>query len=142
MIDQPEHEAVYHPDVSRRGWLVNPDNAAFDNKGRLWISTDQGEFQPQNNIADGMWATDTQGEGRALTKMFFACPVGAEMCGPCFTPDGTTMFLAVQHPGEGNWEKPSTFAAPLTRWPDFKDGVPPRPSVVVVRRDDGGEIGG
>ncbi|MCH7547856.1 MAG: PhoX family phosphatase [Planctomycetes bacterium] len=140
--EQPEHEAVYHPDVSRHGWLVNPDNAAFDNKGRLWISTDQGEFQPQNNIADGMWATDTQGEGRALTKMFFACPVGAEMCGPCFTPDGTTMFLAVQHPGEGNWEKPSTFASPLTRWPDFQDGVPPRPSVVAVRRDDGGEIGG
>jgi len=139
--DQTDHSAVYHPDVSRHGWLVNPDNAAFDNKGRLWIATDQGEDQPGNDMADGMWATDTEGGGRALTRMFFACPVGAEMCGPCFTPDGTTMFLAVQHPGEGTSEKPSTFDAPLTRWPDFADGMPPRPTVVAVRREDAGEIG-
>ncbi|WP_263485075.1 DUF839 domain-containing protein [Mesorhizobium sp. ES1-4] len=30
--------------------------------------------------------------------MLFTCPHGAEATGPCFTPDGTPLFLSVQHP--------------------------------------------
>ena len=89
--------------------------------------------------ADGLYGADTSGAGRAVTKRFFAVPRGAELCGPCFTPDAKTLFLAVQHPGE---EKASIFAKPSTRWPDFSPDVPPRPAVVVVTKDDGGEIGG
>jgi uncharacterized protein len=85
-----------------------------------------------------MWATDVDGPGRALTKLFFACPRGAEMCGPEFTPDNKTLFLVVQHPGEIDG---ATFEKPATRWPDFKPTMPPRPSVVAIKKNDGGEIG-
>jgi secreted PhoX family phosphatase len=129
--------ARYHPGVSRNGWFANPDNFGFDAKGRMWIGSDQGPDQPRNKIADGVYATDTLGPGRALTKCFFTAPVGAELCSPSFAPDNRTLFVSVQHPGEG-----SGFDAPLTRWPDFKDGAPPRPAVVAITKKDGGVIGG
>ena len=126
-----------NPGVSKTGGPVNPDNLVFDPAGRLWITTDQGPAQSRRGIADGVYATQTSGPGRALTRLFFTVPVGAEPTGPCFTPDGKTLFVAVQHPGEG-----SGFDDPSTRWPDFKDGVPPRPSIVAITRKDGGVIGG
>ena len=132
----PGDGARYHPAVTDAGWLSTPDNCAFDGKGRLWIATDGA---PKSGLADGIWATDCEGSGRMLTKHFFAAPRGAEMCGPCFAPDDRTLFGAVQHPAD---EKNSTFVNPSTRWPDFRDGMPPRPSVVAITRDDGGVIGG
>ena len=78
--------------------------------------------------------------------MFFRVPVGAELCGPTFTPDDKTLFLAVQHPASDGtkdfpgFERRSTFDDAATRWPDFKDDMPPRPSVVVVTKEDGGPI--
>jgi uncharacterized protein len=129
------HGAKYHPDVSANGWLSTPDNCAIDGRGRLWIATDGAS---KSGIADGVWATDVEGAGRMLTKRFFAAPRGAELCGPCFAPDDRTFFAAVQHPAD---EKNSTFAKPSTRWPDFKDNMPTRPSVVVITKSDGGVIG-
>ena len=84
------------------------------------------------------WTNVTTGAGiaSAATKYFYRAPVGAELCSPCFTPDNKTLFFAIQHPGDG-----SDFKSPFTRWPDFNDKIPPRPSIVVVTKDDGGEIG-
>ncbi len=128
--------ARYHRATTDNGWLSCPDNCAFDSKGRLWIATDGAPSAA--GVADGIWAADTQGPGRALTRQFYRAPTGAEVCGPCFTPDNRTLFLAIQHPGD---DAGSTFERPSTRWPDFADGVPPRPSVIAIVRRDGGEIG-
>jgi secreted PhoX family phosphatase len=131
-----KHEGTkYHPATSENGWLSCPDNVAFDSKGRLWIAMDSGEVA---GIADGLYASDVAGEGRALTRHFFAGPRGSEICGPLLTPDDRTLFLAIQHPGEGPG---SSYEKPSTRWPDFKDGMPPRPSIVAITKKDGGIIG-
>ncbi|ALJ35556.1 PhoX family phosphatase [Azospirillum brasilense] len=141
--------AQFHADTSANGWFSCPDNAAVDHRGRLWITTDQGEnWKKASGTADGVWAVETEGNLRGLSKMFYRVPVGAEMCGPCFTTDDKTLFVAVQHPatdGVDQWEgfkgKLSSFEDPATRWPDFKPNMPPRPSVVAITKKDGGVIG-
>ncbi|GAA4251940.1 DUF839 domain-containing protein [Azospirillum formosense] len=141
--------AQFHADTSANGWFSCPDNAAVDHRGRLWITTDQGEnWKKASGTADGVWAVETEGDLRGLSKMFYRVPVGAEMCGPCFTTDDKTLFVAVQHPatdGVDQWEgfkgKLSSFEDPATRWPDFKPNMPPRPSVVAITKKDGGVIG-
>ena len=126
----------YHRATSDEGWLSCPDNCAFDSKGRIWIATDGAPTAA--GVADGIYAADTTGRGRGLTRLFYQAPTGAEVCGPCMLPDDSALFLAIQHPGE---EAGSTFEQPSTRWPDFAEGMPPRPSVVVITKTGGGPVG-
>jgi hypothetical protein len=130
-----EAGASYHAEISANGWFGSPDNCAFDPKGRLWIATD-GAPKGLNN---GAWACDVVGEGRALTRHFYRTPNGAELCGPEFTPDGKTLFVSIQHPGLAG--QGSVFDDASSKWPDFKDGMPPRSSVVAITKADGGDIG-
>jgi secreted PhoX family phosphatase len=132
--------ATFNPLTSQNSWFGMPDNCAFDSMGRLWIATD-GNSPKKTGRNDGIWAMETSGKLRGTSKLFFRVPIGAEMCGPMFTPDTQTLFVAVQHPGEGSRDEPSTFESPTTRWPDFKPDVPPRPSVIAITRKGGGKIG-
>jgi secreted PhoX family phosphatase len=138
--------ALWSPEVSADGWFACPDNAAVDSEGRLWIATDQGERWPRTGRADGLFGLETEGERRGTPKLFFRCPIGAELCGPRFTKDGETLFVSVQHPAADGAEaligfgRPSTFKDPVTRWPDFDETMPPRPSVIVITKDGGGKI--
>jgi uncharacterized protein len=135
--------ATFSSATTEDGWFGMPDNCAVDNMGRLWIATD-GNQPSRTGRSDGLWAMETEGEARRTSKHFFRGPSGGEICGPCFTPDDETLFLAIQHPGEADDDdpnaKPASYEEPSTRWPDFNPAMPPRPSIVVVTKRGGGKI--
>lgn len=135
----PAAGASFNPATTEDGWFAMPDNLAVDPQGRLWVATD-GQSPWSTGRADGLWAIETEGSARATAKHFFQVPLGAELCGPAFTPNLETLFVAVQHPGKSDGVMPSTFENPLTRWPDFKDGIPPRPAIVAITKKGGGKI--
>lgn len=137
--------ATFSSATTENGWFGMPDNCAADSDGRLWISTD-GNSASDTGRTDGLWALDTKREARAASRLFYRVPVGAEMCGPQPTPDIATFFVAAQHPGDGgeDWEghgRPSYYEDLSTRWPDLRDDMPVRPSVVAITKQGGGRIG-
>ncbi|HEY6135746.1 MAG TPA: PhoX family phosphatase [Rubrivivax sp.] len=121
-----------------------PDGISFDQRGVLWVQTDmgptvmnKGEFARIGN--NQMLACDVStGEMRR----FLTGPVNGEVAGAAFTPDGTTVFVNIQHPGETPSERSDPAEpAKFSRWPDYRAGGRPRSATVVVRRKDGGVIG-
>lgn len=130
----PADGATFPPETTADGWFVEPDNFGFDPAGRLWLCSDG----PGIREHDGLWAMHTGGQQAGLSRLFYSPPMRAECCSPAFTPDGTTMFLSIQHPSEGS----SGIEQAVTRWPDFKPGMPPRPALIAIRRSDGGKVGG
>ncbi len=121
-----------------------PDGISFDAGGTLWVQTDmgptamnKGEMARIGN--NQMLACDlSSGEMRR----FLVGPVNCEITGATWTPDGRTMFVNIQHPGETPSER-SDPSEPrrFSNWPDFRPGGRPRSATVVIRKLDGGVIG-
>jgi uncharacterized protein len=120
-----------YSDRSQVSPIACPDNLGFDPSGRLWIVTDADEELIGNN---GCFVVPTTGPDRGLLKQVLSAPIGAEVCGCEFTPDGTTLFLSIQHPGEGG-----TVDNPVSHWPDGS-GLPARSAVIAVSRIDGSPL--
>lgn len=121
-----------------------PDGIAFDARGLLWIQTDahatqmnRGEFANIGN--NQMLACDV---ATGEIRRFLTGPVNCEITGMTMTPDGRTMFINVQHPGETPTDR-SDPSDPdkYSRWPDYAANGRPRSSTVVIRRADGGIVG-
>jgi secreted PhoX family phosphatase len=112
--------------------MGSPDNIGFDAAGNLWIVTDGPQAEGANN---GCWATPTAGPNRGRLQQFMSGPVACEVCGCQFSPDNETLFISIQHPGEGG-----TTAEPRSHWPDGGTSQP-RSSVIAIRKEDGGIIG-
>lgn len=124
--------APFHSDTDTKSRFTDPDNLSVDPLGRLWVCTDDG-----NGARDALYVMQTEGPERNLSRRFYLPALEAECCSPAFTPDGQTLFLSVQHPGE----EAANLASSVTQWPGLAAGEPPRPSVIVITRDDGGVIG-
>jgi len=126
-----------------------PDGLWFDPFGRLWVQTDQagdGSGDWVNIGANCMVCADPNtGEARR----FLTGPNRCEVTGVTMTPDGRSMFVGVQHPGEdATAANPTAFSNwPQGQWATASDGrtaLPagrPRSGVVVITKNDGGVIG-
>ena len=111
----------------------SPDNLVFDAYGNLWMVTDisssrvaTGIYEFQGNNAMFYFATEGADAGRAY--QFASGPNQAELTGPFWTPDGSTMFLSVQHPGE----ELESLEALSSHWPNLNGDPLPRPGVVAI----------
>lgn len=118
-------------DKSQVSPISAPDNTTFAPNGNLLIATDG---QDALGIHDAFHFVPLSGPERGHVQQFCTVPRGAEACGPAFTPDGQTLFLAVQHPGDGG-----TLTEPVSDFPDA--GRPARPAMVSIWKTGGGAVG-
>ena len=117
--------------------LSSPDGLWIDPDSRVWIQMDSGYTDPCGNCAM-LVADPTTGD----LKRFLVGPIDQEITGITMTPDQRTLFINVQHPGEGT--SATDFAAGnyTSSWPDFMPATrPPRSATVVVWKNDGGIVG-
>lgn len=149
-------------------WFGRPGNTAT---GILWIQTDDGAFTDVTNCMMLAAIPGTRGDGAArivtgtdaagmtrtvqtfagkpatptILRRFLVGPVECEITGIDSTPDGRTLFVNIQHPGE---EKQATFNNPSTfgsHWPGNQFGsdanARPRSATIVITKNDGGVVG-
>ena len=145
----------------------SPDGAWFGSNGIFWIQTDDGAYTDVTNcmllaalpgvVGDGAARTVTNTDatgatktvqtfvgaapGTAKLKRFLVGPSQAEITGITESPDGKSLFVNIQHPGE---DMPVADIGDPTRytshWPD--GGLArPRSATIVIQRDDGGVVG-
>lgn len=145
-------------------WFGLPSNPSGQVTPLMWMQTDDGAFTDQTNCMmlaaipgivgdgkaqtvtstlDGQTATVTTRAGRApgaTLRRFLVGPKECEITGIHSTPDGRSLFVNIQHPGENgnpanitsNWPANQAAAAP---------GQRPRSSTIVITRDGGGVVG-
>lgn len=158
------------------GGFACADNLVFDPAGNLWmvtdISTTVQNFPTERSRGDAshpggkqfpgifgnnaMFMIPTRGPSAGIPHTFATGPMECELTGPTFTPDGRTLVLAVQHPGETHGRRPAHAPArrqwhvvhdranhaflqerfvPLgSNFPSGEPGAAPRPSVVCITR--------
>ncbi|MDP3466280.1 MAG: PhoX family phosphatase [Sulfuricurvum sp.] len=133
-------------------------------KGLMWIQTDDGAYTdttncmllaalpgsvndgattaitsklvPTNGTADQTITTYVGAKpGTTKLKRFLVGPKDCEITGITETPDGKTIFVNVQHPGEDG-----TTTALTSHWPDGGTARP-RSSTIVITKNDGGIVG-
>ncbi len=126
--------------------FASPDNLVFDADDNIWVVTDissssvgRGAYAFHGNNAVFMLPRGESGVAYRFANM----PRDAEGTGPYFTPDESTLFVNVQHPGENAQNSAtSVFGQPATYtsyWPRGNKATgtnpsEPIPSTVAIYR--------
>ena len=159
--------------LTAKNAFSSPDGLWFSKAtGICWIQTDDGAFTDETNcmmlaaipgqvgdggkvtvknkmVVGGAEQSGTQETflgaalGEAKLRRFLVAPKGAEVTGLAETPDGRTLFVNIQHPGELS-KALSSGEAPQSTWPGNQGVGPqgrPRSATIVITRKDGGLIG-
>ncbi|MGR5470697.1 alkaline phosphatase PhoX, partial [Vibrio astriarenae] len=74
-------------------------------------------------------------DNQAELKRFFVGPNGCEVTGFTISPDYKSLFVNIQHPGNWPYSDNAAEATPAGM------KLRPRAATVVIRREDGDEIG-
>ncbi len=120
-----------------------PDGIWCDQNSRLWIQTDMGDIGPDQKgplEPFGMNAMLAADPATGDIRRFLTGPWGQEITGVISTPDGTTMFVNVQHPGAHSSAEEFAAGKYGSGFPDY-NGTPPRSATLVITREDSGVIG-
>ena len=134
----------------------------------LWVQTDDGAYTDVTNcmmlvgqpgrVADGTVrnVTSTLASGASVTvqtrigalpgtnlRRFLVGPKGCEITGIDSTPDGRTVFVNIQHPGETGSPTPPVPA--ISAWPASQNNpaatARPRSATIVITKNDGAVVG-
>jgi secreted PhoX family phosphatase len=128
--------------------FASPDGLWFDAGGRLWIQTDVSTSVLGNpeHAAFGNNQMLVADPATGAVRRFLTGPRGCEVTGITATPDGKTLFVNIQHPGETASERsdpanPTAVSAwPANQFPSLAGGRP-RSATLAIRRADGGVVG-
>jgi len=162
--------------------FANPDNLLVDRSGNIWMVTDMSTSKHNREVAsridetgkpldsskvlgvygnNSIWYVPTSGNAVGQAFLFGIGPMECETTGPFFNTDETTLFLAIQHPGETHGTRQNgesqtrKFAIKTTdgeefvqtrqvpigsNWPGKQANDPPKPAVVAIYREDGEKL--
>ena len=118
---------------------ASPDGLRIDSRGLLWIQTDMGDTQQAKEHArfgnNQLLAADP--DSGEIRRFLQGCR-GQEITGITATPDERTLFINLQHPGEGSEATPIL----ASTYPDGpRSRGRGRSCMLVINKDDGGVIG-
>ncbi|MEH3048248.1 PhoX family protein [Sphingomonas adhaesiva] len=144
-------------------WFGLPTNAGGQASPLLFIQTDDGAYTDVTNcmmligmpgrVGDGAARSVTSTLGGSATvstrigampgaklKRFLVGPKECEVTGISSTPDGRTIFINIQHPGEEGSPTNLTSNWPQSQATGTGTGRP-RSATVVITKNDGGVVG-
>jgi len=147
-------------------WFSRSTNPLGQVNPLLWIQTDDGAFTDQTNcmmlaalpgkVGDGaprtivnLGADDTTRSQQTFVgkapggtlRRFLVGPKECEITGVDSTPDGRTLFVNIQHPGEGGNPAAISSSWPYTQTGAATGSARPRSATIAITRNDGGLVG-
>ncbi len=144
LAGDPKHENPALRGDIRGDLFASPDGLFIDPRGVMWVQTD---VSPSALLKDdhaiyGNNQVVAVDPATREARRFMTGPRGCELTGACMTPDGRTLFVNVQHPGEaGALGTDPANPRRVSNWPDYRPDGRPRSGTVAVRRLDGGVVG-